>query len=188
MKKKILVLLLCISIFALAGCSKDSDSSGKESKRTESKEEEVAGSGFEASEDVIMAYWEAFADCSKKGIKKCFPDKSISKRDGFSVNIDENVDASYELAEKVKDSVDIRIKDIKIERDVYDVDELDSELTKAFEIDKAYKSTVTVPMKRESEGKEYEIEDIYEMLTIRIEGNWYLLTMKETDVRVVDGE
>lgn len=179
MKKKLLVvglsLLMC---FSLAACSFTS------LRKNESTTEEETVEGFESSDEVIEAYWQAFADVKKSEFRDCFPDPDKAKKG--ETNIEDLIDDQYELAEAMEDSTEIDLDGITIESENYDVDKVANDLNKAYDIEKAKISTVTVPLVQTVEEGTYHVNDIYEIVTVRIDGNWYISTITEIDVEIVD--
>lgn len=181
--KKFLVFgcaaLLCLSMTA---CSFGNHSTVSQKDPTT---EEKSDEGFETSKDVINAYWDAFANVDKSEFTECFPDPDDAKRG--KTNISDLVDEQYDHAKSVEDTIDIDLDSIEIEEESYDVDDVENDLAKAYDIDKAKLSTVTVPLKQVGpDGNIYDVDDIYEIVTIKINGSWYISTIKEIDVKVKD--
>jgi hypothetical protein len=196
--KKILVVgtgMLALSACLLAGCQASvgttvgdekhsyeyNDESGK---FEEVKEEDF---GFDSSDEAIEAYWQAYSDCSKKGFESCFPREDLLK-DGAKVNSDEVIEEQLDNAESIQDSIDIHVDDIRIESGELDIDDLDEAYTDAYYVEKARLSVVTVPMTQDVDGKEYEIEDKYEITTARIDGRWYIVLVESLGADVVSSE
>ena len=181
--KKFLVFgcaaLLCLSMTA---CSFGNQNTVLQKEPTT---EEKADEGFETSKDVINAYWDAFANVDKSGFSECFPDPDDAKR--VDTNISDLVDEQYDHAKSVEDTIDIDLDGIEIEEESYDVDDVENDLAKVYSIDKAKLSTVTVPLKQVGpDGAIYDVDDIYEIVTVKINGSWYISTIKEIDVKVKD--
>lgn len=196
--KKILVVgtgMLALSACLLAGCQASvgttvgdekhsyeyNDESGK---FEEVKEEDF---GFDSSDEAIEAYWQAYSDCSKKGFESCFPREDLLK-DGAKVNGDEVIEEQLDNAEAIQDSIDIHVDDIRIESGELDIDDLDESYTDAYYVEKARLSVVTVPMTQDVDGKEYKIEDKYEITTARIDGRWYIVLVESLGADVVSSE
>ena len=192
MKKKLVTIMMAtLMCTSLAACSlKPSEVNRpqdvetvdeKDDKEVDEKEDEE---GFETSDEVIKAYWQAFADVKKSAFRECFPDPDKAKK-GVT-NIEDTVDAQYETAKAAEDSVEIDLESIEIESENFDVEDVENGLGKLYDISKAKKSTVTVPMKQEVDGQIYDVEDIYEIVTVKIDGYWYISTVDELDARIVD--
>lgn len=193
MRKTLLVLSSLLLITAsLAGCGKkaddDSNIIGKNDKpaiESTTESTELNEDGFISSEEVINAYWIAFDKCSKSDIELCFP--SVDDVNGFwQSNIEENVNSSYETAKSCKDTAKVSLSDITVDSESIDKESLDNDLNKIFDIEKAEISTVHVPLVQTVNGVDYNVLDIYEFTTIRIDGNWYIAAIKEVDVKVID--
>ena len=179
MKKKLSVvglsLLMC---FSLAACSFTS------LRKNESTTEEETVEGFESSDEVIEAYWQAFVDVKKSEFRDCFPDPDKAKKG--ETNIEDQIDDQYELAKAMEDSTEVDLDGITIKSENYDVDKVANNLNKAYDIEKAKISTVTVPLIQTVDEGTYHVNDIYEFVTVRIDGNWYISTINEIDVEIVD--
>ena len=179
MKKKLLVvglsLLMC---FSLAACSFTS------LRKNESTTEEETVEGFESSDEVIEAYWQAFVDVKKSEFRDCFPNPDKAKKG--ETNIEDLIDDQYELAKAMEDSTEVDLDGITIESENYDVDKVANNLNKSYDIEKAKISTVTVPLIQTVKEGTYHVNDIYEIVTVRIDGNWYISTINEIDVEIVD--
>lgn len=196
--KKILVVgtgMLALSACLLAGCraSYDTDLNGEShhyeydedsGKFEEVKEEDF---GFDSSDEAIEAYWQAYSDCSKKGFKSCFPREDLLK-DGAEVDCDEVIEEQLDNAKSIQDSIDIHVDDLRIESGELDIDDLDEAFTSAYYIEKARLSVVTVPMTQDVDGEEYEVEDKYEITTVRIDGRWYIVLVESLGADVVTSE
>lgn len=196
--KKILVVgtgMLALSACLLAGCQASVDTTVGDEKHSyeyndesgkfeEVKEEDF---GFDSSDEAIEAYWQAYSDCSKKGFESCFPREDLLK-DGAKVNGDEVIEEQLDNAESIQDSIDIHVDDIRIESGELDIDDLDEAYTDAYYVEKARLSVVTVPMTQDVDGKEYEIEDKYEITTARIDGRWYIVLVESLGADVVSSE
>lgn len=196
--KKILVVgagMLALSACLLAGCQASVDTAVGDEKHSyeyndesgkfeEVKEEDF---GFDSSDEAIEAYWQAYSDCSKKGFESCFPREDLLK-DGAKVNSDEVIEEQLDNAESIQDSIDIHVDDIRIESGELDIDDLDEDYTGAYYVEKARLSVVTVPMTQDVDGKEYEIEDKYEITTVRIDGRWYIVLVESLGADVVSSE
>ncbi len=196
--KKILVVgtgMLALSACLLAGCQASVDTTvGDEThsyeyndesgKFEEVKEEDF---GFDSSDEAIEAYWQAYSDCSKKGFESCFPREDLLK-DGAKVDGDKVIEEQLDNAEAIQDSIDIHVDDIRIESGELDIDDLDEAYTGAYYVEKARLSVVTVPMTQDVDGKEYEVEDKYEITTARIDGRWYIVLVDSLGADVVSSE
>ena len=101
MKKKLVTIMMAtLMCTSLAACSlKPSEVNRpqdvetvdeKDDKEVDEKEDEE---GFETSDEVIKAYWQAFADVKKSAFRECFPDPDKAKK-GVT-NIEDTVDAQY---------------------------------------------------------------------------------------------
>lgn len=179
MKKKLLVVgLSMLMCFSLAACSFTS------LRKNEPTTEEETVEGFESSDEVIEAYWQAFVDVKKSEFRDCFPDPDKAKKG--ETNIEDQIDDQYELAKAMEDSTEVDLDGIIIESENYDVDKVANNLDKAYDIEKAKISTVTVPLIQTVDEGTYHVNDIYEFVTVRIDGNWYISTINEIDVEIVD--
>lgn len=193
MRKTLLVLSSLLLITAsLAGCGKkaddDSNIIGKNDKpaiESTTESTELNEDGFISSEEVINAYWIAFGTCSKSDFELCFPNADDVKG-LWQSNLEETINESYELAVSYKDTAKVSLSDITVDSESIDKDSLDNDLNKIFDIEKAEISTVNVPLVQTVDGKDYHVMDIYEFTTIRIDGNWYIVTIKEIDAKVID--
>lgn len=171
--------LLCLSMTA---CS-FGDHSIVIQKNTTTDEE--TKEGFETSKDVINAYLDAFANVDQSEFSECFPDPDDAKRG--KTNISAIVEEQYEHAKSVEDTIEIDLDSIEIEEEDYDVDDVKNGLEKTYDIDKAKISTVTVPLKQVvPDGTIYYVDDIYEIVTVKINGSWYISTINGIDVRIKD--
>lgn len=186
MKKKLFLLLMATTLCtSLVACSLKPDEGRERTDGYESnKDDEESKEGFESSDDVITAYWQAYADVKKSEFKEVFPSQDLSSRSDS--NIDDIIDESYDNAKSIQDYTIIDVDNIEIDSENYDVDDLDSDITKAFDIEKAKLSTVTVPLTQTIDGTDYEVEDIYEIITIRIDGNWYIINVEEIEANIVN--
>lgn len=196
--KKVLVVgtgMLALSACLLAGCQASVDTTVGDEKHSyeyndesgkfeEVKEEDF---GFDSSDEAIEAYWQAYADCSKKGFESCFPREDLLK-DGAKVDGDKVIEEQLDNAEAIQDSIDIHVDDIRIESGELDIDDLDESYTDAYYVEKARLSVVTVPMTQDVDGKEYEVEDKYEITTARIEGRWYIVLVESLGADVVSSD
>lgn len=179
MKKKLLVVgLSMLMCFSLAACSFTSLR-----KNESTTEEEETVEGFESSDEVIEAYWQAFVDVKKSEFRDCFPDPDKAKKG--ETNIEDQIDNQYELAKAMEDSTEVDLDGITIESENYDVDKVANNLNKVYDIEKAKISTVTVPLIQTVDEGTYHVNDIYKFVTVRIDGNWYISTINEIDVEVV---
>lgn len=179
MKKKLLVVgLSMLMCFSLAACSFTSLR-----KNESTTEEEETVEGFESSDEVIEAYWQAFVDVKKSEFRDCFPDPDKVKKG--ETNIEDQIDDQYELAKAMEDSTEVDLDGITIESENYDVDKVANNLNKVYDIEKAKISTVTVPLIQTVDEGTYHVNDIYKFVTVRIDGNWYISTINEIDVEVV---
>ncbi|MBO4928471.1 MAG: hypothetical protein J5379_09525 [Clostridiales bacterium] len=174
-KKLILAVTAVVMCFSISACSINITLNGK--KKTQKN-------GFASSEEAIRAYWKAFSDCKKKEFQEVFPDPDAIKKG--KTNIDELIDSSLQQAKAVKDSVVIDLEGIEVETEKYDVDDIDSGIEKAYDIEKAEVSEVVVPLIQTVDGTDYQVEDIYEIITVRIDGKWFVANVEETDVRLLD--
>lgn len=178
MGKKILsVLLVLMMIFSLCGCGFSAVKLSKDEK--EDKQ------GFSSSEAVIQAYWQAFSDVRKSGFRECFPDPDDAKKG--TANVEDMVDSSYGLAEKMQDSVVIDLDNITVDASTCDIQDVNSEIANCYDVEDAEICDVVVPLLQTIDGVEYNVEDEYDITTICIDGNWYIIDVTETDVRIVDG-
>ena len=179
--KKFLALgcavVLCLSMTA---CS--FGKLGTVNQKEPTTEEEVE-EGFESSEDVITAYWKAFADVKKSAFRECFPDPDKASR---KINIEDTVQEQYDLAKEMQDSVDIHLDDIEINTTKVDVDDYDHDVMKAYDVEKVEYCEVEVPITQVVDGTSYEVLDCYVVYTVRIDGNWYISELEEAAATVQD--
>lgn len=202
MKKKLFMvlstMLLCISLTA---CSvkfgtppeKEDPKPTTIEEKEEDKDEDKEEKGFDSSEDAITAYWQAFADVKKSAFRECFPDPDDAKK-GAKTNLEDTVQAQYDLAKKMQDSIDVFLDDIEMDKatkvDVDDIDTLENvnpTVAEAYDIEKLEVTNIVVPMEQTVEtGDTYLVNDEYEVVTARIDGRWYIITITETNAYVVE--
>lgn len=193
MKKRMVLLMSALSVSAavLAGCTVDTRV-GEESHHYEYDEDsgkfeekgEYDDYGFDSSDDAVDAYWKAFAECSEDDMLACFPSKDVAN-DGAEPDIEEAVEGLIEQAESVMSYTEIDLDDIETDSEKMDVDDLDDDFQKAFDIDKAKLVTVVVPMTQTVDGVVYEVEDKYTMTVVQIHDRWFVLLCDEEGAEII---
>jgi len=141
---------------------------------------------FKSSKDLIETFWIGMDSADYSIISQCFPDPGTDKK--ALSNIDEQVDSIYNKALEIQDTIDIDISGITMETSDYEKENLNTYMDWAFDIEKAEISEVVIPMTQTINEKKYQIEDVYTITTVCIDGNWYLSDATESDVRIIDGE
>ncbi len=157
---------------------KDDDKTGA----ADVKEEEY---GFASSDEAISAFWQGMADCSEEEIKSCFLGEDVFNRNQYKV-IRSVIENMAEKADSVKDTVIFDIDHISIDKESVDPENLPSHITEVTDVEKAYVSVVVVPITQTINGDDYEVNDKYEMYTIKVDGRWYVDTqLNEIDAEIV---
>ncbi|MBQ8218170.1 MAG: hypothetical protein IJZ79_02590 [Bacilli bacterium] len=186
MKKKLFKMLLatslCVLMIGTTGCgllnndsSKDNDTEVEQSDDREEKENEKNENetGYDSSEDVINAFWKSMEDQDRDLMASCFYEKANTA--------DEAIDANMTAAETTGDYTVYDLDNVSIEVNNEDAESVVEELNYE-DYDEVEHFTVTVPMSQTIENVRYEVNDIYDVVTICIEDRWYLVRLNEIDV------
>lgn len=166
--------VLAIMTVGITGCSMpgSNDKSGKDTKIEQSED------AYDSSEEVIKAFWKAMATEDEDLMITCFYSKSDAEDD-----IKDNMDRAHIIA----DYTEIHTKDIEFEKSDDDQDDID-EIVKDYgykKFDDAEKYTVTVPMTQDINDVTYDVNDIYEVVTVCYDDAWYIVEIKETNTEIV---
>lgn len=193
--KKLMTLCLgtCLTVATLTGCGFsfekqwvwDSDSG----KFEEVNYEEY---GYDSSESVINAFWKAFAKCDEDKLSDCLYCGDIAyaeHRKTVDDSRDDFLDDIMEFVESAEDKgVTINYKDVEItDTDGHDLDSDEiEELAEVCSVEDAEICTVIVSETQEVDGTIYEIEETYEMITMCVHGRWFLVSLDNTDVEIIE--
>ena len=164
---------------------KKEDAEPKDDDKTGTADVKGEEYGFASSDEAIIAFWQGMEDCSEEEIKACFLGEDVFSRNQYKV-IQSVIDDMAEKADSVKDTVIFYIDHISIDKDSVDPEDLPSHITEVTDVEKAYICVVVVPITQTINGDDYEVNDKYEMYTIKVDGRWYIDTqLNEIDAEVV---
>ena len=188
-KKKLvtLTILTAMSIFALTGCGDKKEKEIKDGNKitTEASidtpdeiidDEEENDVTYSSSKEVITAFFEANSTIDKDLMTSCFYP--------YGENVENVVEANITNASAISSYTEFKIDEITFEEDdTVDIDEVIKTYNYK-KYDDAQYYTVTVPLVQTIEGVTYNVDDIYSCYTICYDDNWYLVEVKEIDVKV----
>lgn len=190
MKKKLLAIITMTTILSLTlvGCSfgKDDNQSGQGKNDKDPFENEVTISDEEVNEDsekvtysspedVIDAFWQAYADVDRDLFESCFADIT---------NSDEAVESNYSNAKALKDSTVFHLDETEMTY-VSDASEKASEYNYSEDFDTATYN-VNVYITQTIDGVDYDAVDKYNMYTVYYEDSWYLFCVENLGAEVID--
>ena len=141
-------------------------------------------SGYDSTEDVILALWEGFADCSEEQLYSCFLDENVISARAFK-KIEEVVDSQYQVALNMKDSIVVHTDKITMDTESIEPEKLPSHITNIVEVEEANISTVVIPFTQTYNGTDYEVNENYEISTIFVNGKWYVDTVDSLGADVI---
>lgn len=165
--------------------SKDDDeeddevlTSEKDKKHSEDNDD-VEDVVYDESEDVIVAFFEAFEDADKDKLESVFYKKSSEYKNNISTN--------YQRAKELNGDIDIDTKHIELKYAGYkDAEEIFDDA--GFKYDDAEQYTVNVPLTQVKDGVEYDLIDVYTVYTIQAGDSWYIGYLNEEDIIILDDE
>lgn len=190
MKKKLLAIITMTTILSLTlvGCSfgKDDNQSGQGKNDKDPFENEVTISDEEVNEDsekvtysspedVIDAFWQAYADVDRDLFESCFADIT---------NSDEAVESNYSNAKALKDSTVFHLDETEMTY-VSDASEKAAEYNYSEDFDTATYN-VNVYITQTIDGVDYDAVDKYNMYTVYYEDSWYLFCVENLGAEVID--
>ena len=124
-------------------------------------EAEDSDDRYASSSEVIEAYWQAFSDLSLSEFETVFPEdqKDVA---------DEQYDFALDKSET------ITVKNVEItETSSYDLEDLEFDADK-YNVAEAEHSLITVHMDQKVNDAELDVNDYYEVITIKKDGSWYI--------------
>jgi len=190
MKKKLLAIITMTTILSLTlvGCSfgKDDNQSGQgkndkdpfEHEVTvsdEGVEEDVEKITYSSPEDVIDAFWQAYADVDRDLFESCFADIT---------NSDEAVTTNYENAKALKDSTVYHLDKTEMNFES-DASEKAAEYNYSEDFNTATYS-VNIYITQNIDGVDYDAVDRYNMYTVYYEDSWYLFCVENLGAELID--
>ena len=132
-----------------------------------------------SSESVIKAFWRAYSTINADLMTECF--SSLSK------TTDNIVSSNIENAEKLSSYTTIYPDLITISKNDTDAKKVVEE-NNYTEYSDAVCYTVEVPMIQTIQNGTYNVKDTYEICTICIDNNWYIVTIDETNAEVMSDD
>lgn len=203
-RKPLLILLMsALTISTLSGCIsiKIEKTPSKNSTTTESTidstttdtaitteattnfdttEDNKAVATNSSSESVIKAFWRSYSTVNSDLMTECF--SKLSKTAADSI-----VNSNIENAEKLSSYTTIYPDLITISKNDTDAKKIVEE-NNFTEYSDAACYTVEVPMIQTIQNGTYNVKDTYEICTICIDNNWYIVTIDETNAEVMSDD
>ena len=179
MNKKILIGLLALATVLSTGCSVSIGNDSKKDDTSSVVEDVVNDRGFDSSEDVIKAYWEAYKTVKYKDFENVFPECESGK-----IDMPELVQKQYDNAKNSEATITItgvEVTDTKI----YDLNDFDFDAD-ILNISKAESNAVVVSMDQIVDGKTCKVEENYEFITVKVDGKWFCLNITSNGANIVD--
>lgn len=181
MKKLLCTALTLATILTLTGCGnntnpKDDSSSSVSTTEdvtevTTEEESPDLQKKFNSSEEVILGYWNAFSAVSKEQFTWCFPDVK-------SKEIESLIEDQYNNAKKCESTISVDSVTVN-DSTIYDISKLS---LGDLNVEKAELNKVSVYLSQIIDGTTHNVEDNYDIVTVKIDGNWYCYSIEETSV------